>query len=129
MKTEAIKYLNGLVVDETTKKEIDLIEFIKKCVREFREEEKPSNELESYINELYEKFYKIYLRKGSKEQGKKTFRKKLIKLKNEELILDKARNIAKMYSQQVNVWKKNETDKKYIPLISSWLNANVPDGK
>ena len=127
MEKEVINYLNSLINDNTTKKELDIIEFIKKCVKEHKPAEKKNSELEAYISELYDKFYKIYVRKGSKEQGRKTFRKKLIKLKTKELILEKARKIVKVYYSHLNIWQENETEKKYIPLVSSWLNANVPE--
>ena len=82
---------------------------------------------EEYIKELFSKFYGIYVRKGSREQAYKTWKKKLIKLKTEEEILDKARKIAKLYQRSFKEWEANETDKKFIPLCSSWLNSNIPD--
>lgn len=127
MKTQAIKYLNGLVGNETTKGEIDLIDFIKKCVNSYCEKPKPDSSNDEYIDELYKKFYDIYRRKGSREQGRKTFHKKLCKIKDREQILEKARKIAKLYSQYDKMWEAEGTEKRFIPLISSWLNSNVPD--
>lgn len=126
MKTQAIKYLNGLITENTTKKELDLIEFCKKCVKEYKMEEK-NKENEDYILELFEKFYKIYVRKGSKIQACKTFKKKLIKLKTKDDILEKARKIVKVYNISLKEWQERGTDKQYIPLCSSWLNSNIPD--
>lgn len=126
MKAKAIKYLNELITDETPKKELDLIEFCKKCVREYKVEEK-NKENEDYIAELFDKFYKVYIRKGGKEQAFKTFRKKLVKLKTKDEILEKARKIAKVYSVAASEWRARGTDKRFIPMCSSWLNANVPD--
>lgn len=125
MKTQAIEFINELITDNTTKKELELLDFIKKCIREYRVECKKT--FEPYINELYQKFYAIYVKKGSKEQGRKTFLKKLIKLKTEEQILDKARLIVKIYHRQLQIWENEEREKKYIPFISSWLNANVSE--
>ena len=97
MKTKTLNWLNSLITDTTTKAEIDIIEYAKKCVREFPTEPK-NQENEIYIKELFEKFYKIYYRKGARVQAFKTFRKKLIKLKTKEDILEKARKIAKLYA-------------------------------
>lgn len=128
MKNEALRYLDSLVTETTTKRELDLLAFIKKCVRECNiTPQTQKKELETYIEELYTKFYSIYIRKGSKIQGLKTFKKKLIKLKTKEEILEKARKIGKLYLLQAEAWKREGTEKKYIPLVSSWLNANVPD--
>ena len=129
MKIEATKYLNNLITSITTKSEMDIIEFIKRCIKEYKETEKDKKNLEkeNYIKELYDKFYKYYMRKGAKVQGLKTFRKKLIKSKTKDEILEKARKIASLYSQQSKEWIKNDTPQQYIPLVSSWLNANIPD--
>lgn len=126
MKSKALKWLNSQVNDGTTKAEIDIIEFLKRLVREHKVEEK-NKENEEYIEELFAKFYAIYKRKGAKVQSAKTFRKKLIKLKTKEEILDKARKIAKLYSQQAQEWEQNQTELCYVPLCSSWLSKNIPD--
>jgi len=126
MKSEAINYLKGLINDDTTKRELDLIEFCIKAVQKFEEKTKSKID-EDYVNSLYKKFYEIYARKGSKEQGRKTFLKKMSKLKTNEQILEKARKIVIAYRQSEKEWQFEKRDKQYIPLISSWLNANVPD--
>ena len=126
MKTKAIKWLNNQVHEDTCKGEIDIIEFCKKCIREYKVEEK-NVENEQYIGELFVKFYDIYARKGARVQAFKTFKKKLIKLKTKEEILDKARKIAKLYSGSSSQWRENGTETQFIPLCSSWLNKNVPD--
>ena len=99
MKSETIKHLQSLITDETPKKVCDLLQFAIKCVREHKVEEK-NKDNEEYISELFEKFYKVYIRKGAKIQASKTFRKKLIKLKTKEEILEKARKIVQVYSKQ-----------------------------
>lgn len=126
MKTKALKWLNEKITDNTTKAELDIIEFCKKAIRELKQEPK-NNENEQYIAELFDKFYKIYARKGARVQAFKTFRKKLIKLKTKDEILDKARKIAKIYTISAQEWRERGTDKQFIPLCSSWLNSNVPD--
>lgn len=126
MKTKAIKWLNSKIADETTKAELDIIEFIKKCVNSFAIEPK-NQEKEDYIKELFDKFYKIYKRKGARVQAYKTWRKKLVKLKTKDQILEKARAIAKVYAVSAREWEERETEKQFIPLCSSFLNSNVPD--
>lgn len=126
MKNKALKWLSAQIKDDTCKSEIDIIEFCKKCVRDMKVEER-DKEKENYIGELFEKFYAIYVRKGGKVQAQKTFTKKLIKLKTKELILDKARQIAKLYSAYAKQWRLEGTETQYIPLCSSWLNKNIPD--
>lgn len=126
MKTKAIKWLSAQIRDDTCKADIDIIEFCKKCVKSYEVEQK-NNENEEYVAELFNKFYDIYARKGSKVQAYKTFRKKLIKLKTKEEILEKARKIAKLYSGYAHQWRVNGTETQFIPLCSSWLNSNVPD--
>ena len=124
MKSKAIKWLSAQVQPTTTKSELDVIDFLKKLVREYKVPEK-NTEKEQYINELFAKFYKVYCRHTARQQGLKTFRKKLIKLKTNEEILDKARKIAKLYAQQRE--ELEARDLEYRPMVSSWLNQNVPD--
>lgn len=124
MKSETIKYLQSIITDETPKKTCDLLQFAIRCVREHKVEEKNA-ENETYILELFEKFYKVYCRKGSRQQAVKTFRKKLAKLKTKEEILEKARKIVMLYQKQRE--ELESRDVSFRPLLSSWLNSNVPD--
>jgi hypothetical protein len=124
MKSKAIKWLNEQIGEDTTKAELDIIEFCKKAIRDWKVEEK-NTEKEEYIVELFDKFYKVYCRKGGREQAKKTWRKKLVSLPTKEKILEKARKIAMLYSQYAKEYEGK--DKQYVPMCSSWLNANVPD--
>lgn len=124
MKSKAIKWLNSQITDNTTKAELDLINFIKRCINSFAIEPK-NQENENYIKELFEKFYKLYCRKGARQQAFKTFRKKLAKLKTKEEILEKARKIAMLYQRQKE--ELEGRDVSFRPLLSSWLNSNVPD--
>ena len=124
MKSKAIKWLSTQVQPTTTKAELDVIDFLKKLVREYQVPEK-NTEKEQYIDELFAKFYKVYIRKGGREQAKKTFRKKLIKCKTNEEILEKARKIVKVYNQVVQEYQDRE--KQFVPLCSSFLSKNIPD--
>lgn len=126
MKNKALKFLNALVTEETPKGELDIIKYLKGLVRADNGV-KNTNENEPYIKELFDKFYSMYCRKGSKEQAYKTWRKKLIKIKNREDILTKARKIAKLYKSHEFSWIENATEQRYIPLCSSWLSRNIPD--
>lgn len=60
MKSKATKFLNSLVQPTTTKAELDIIDFLKKCVNQFVEKEKASkpkfqpptlDEVEQYVRE------------------------------------------------------------------------------
>jgi len=125
MKAQAIRYLNSLITDDTTKKDIDLIDFIKKCVREFKEKEpEPQNNGEIY----FEKLWKLYPRKVNKQLAKRTFQKK-IKGLNEEECRDKCNKIYKAQMMAQQQWKNEARKLQYIPHYSSWLSATVPDGK
>lgn len=124
MKSATIKFLQSLLTDDRPKGECDLLQFAIRCVREHKAEEKNS-ENENYILELFEKFYKVYCRKGSRQQAVKTFRKKLVKLKTKEEILEKTRKIVMLYQKQRE--ELESRDVSFRPLLSSWLNSNVPD--
>ena len=73
MKTKALKYLESLVTDETSKSECDLIAYCKKCVRAYTEPEKKKEEftpptleeVRAYVKEKnynldVEKFHRYY---------------------------------------------------------------------
>lgn len=124
MKNKSLKFLNSLITDSTTKADLDVIDYLKRLVRDYKVPEK-NTEKEQYIDELFAKFYKVYCRHTARQQGLKTFRKKLIKLKTNEEILDKARKIAKLYAQQRQ--ELEARDMEFRPMVSSWLNQNVPD--
>lgn len=124
MKSKATKFLNSLITDTTTKADLDVIDFLRKLVRDYKAPEK-NTEKEQYIDELFAKFYKVYIRKGGREQAKKTFRKKLIKCKTNEEILEKARKIVKVYNHTLEEYQQRE--KQFVPLCSSFLSKNIPD--
>ena len=122
MKTNAIKFLNALITEDTTKKDIDLIDFIKKCVREYKTEDKaPEVDWLKY----FQKLWSLYPRKVNKELAKRTFEHKIRGL-NEEDCKQKCNNIYKLQMYQVK-WEENGTDTQYQAHYSSWLNANIPN--
>ena len=123
MKTKAIKFLNSLVTDDTTKKDMDLIEFIKKCVKEFKvEEKKPEVDWQKY----FEKLWKLYPRHINKELAKRTFEHKIRGL-NEEECREKCNQIYKAQMLQQQRWLNQKTEVCYISHYSSWLNNSVPN--
>ena len=127
MKTKAIKWLTAQITDEMSKGDYDIVQYLKGLVRADKGVSAKDEVKEQLINDLFVKFYGNYKRKGSREQALKTFRKKLVKLKTATEIAEKAQKISRLYSTYHEKWAQNETEEKYIPLCSSWLNANVPD--
>lgn len=60
MKSKAIKWLDQKITDDTTKAELDIIEYLKKCVNQYTEKEKAKkpkfepptlSEVEQYVRE------------------------------------------------------------------------------
>ena len=125
MKAQAIRYLNSLITDDTTKKDIDLIEFVKKCVKEYEVEEKQPK---VDWNKYFETLWKLYPRKVSKQQAKKNF-EKVIRGLNEEECKEKCNLIYKAQMIQQQRWKTQKTEICYIPHYGTWLLANIPTGK
>ena len=125
MKAQAIRYLNSLITDYTTKKDIDLIEFVKKCVKEYEVEEKQPK---VDWNKYFEILWKLYPRKVSKQQAKKNF-EKVIRGLNEEECKEKCNLIYKAQMIQQQRWKTQKTEICYIPHYGTWLLANIPTGK
>lgn len=123
MKTKAIEYLNSLVKEDTTKKEIDLIDFIKRCVREHKEEEKSAG---FDWTPMFDKLWSLYPRKINKQLAKRTFEHKVRGL-NEEECREKCNKIYSVQMQCISQWKKEERDLQYYPHYSSFLNSNIPN--
>lgn len=121
-----LRWLDSHINEETSKSELDIINYLKSLTRA-NKPLKQDSELESYIDELFVKFYKVYVRKGGKEQARKTWAKKFKKLKTKDDILEKARKIATLYNQFAKQWQEKETEMQYIAMCSTFLNANVPD--
>lgn len=88
----------------------------------------------AFIEELFNKIWQVYPVKVSKEQAKKTWLRKLNKLKDKESIYSKARRIAILLENHKKSWE-TETDKQgnvgrskqFIPHFSTWLNNEIPD--
>lgn len=125
MRTKAIKYLNSLITENTTKKEIDLIEFIKKCVRETKEPEKsPKVDWET----MFETLWKLYPKKINKVLAKRTFEHKVRGLTEQEC-KDKCNQIYKVQLLRQKQWETEGRELQYICHYSTFLNNEIPNSK
>ena len=127
MKSKAIKWLNEQITDETTKAELDIIEFIKLCVREMKvkvAEEKPKVDWLP----MFETLWKLYPKKSDKLNAKKMFERKIRGLTEEEC-REKCNLIYKAQMRYQNQLIQNETPLEYTKLYASWLNCEVPNSK
>lgn len=126
MKNQTIKLLQSLITDDTPKKDLDLLQFAIKCVREHKVEEKPKNEVDWLP--YFETLWKLYPRRINKELAKRSFEHKIRGL-NEQECKDKCNLIYKAQKQAMNRWEEQGTEMQYIPHYSSWLNSSVPNSK
>ena len=125
MKSKAIKFLNSLINDNTTKSEIDVIEFCKKAVREMKEkEESPKVQWES----MFETLWKLYPRKVNKVLAKRTFEHKIRGLSEEEC-REKCNLIYKLQMTRQKQWKEEGREMQYVSHYSTFLNNEVPNSK
>lgn len=127
MKSKAIKWLNEQITDETTKAELDIIEFIKLCIREMKvkvAEEKPKVDWLP----MFETLWKLYPKKSDKLNAKKMFERKIRGLTEEEC-RQKCNLIYKAQMRYQNQLIQNETPLEYTKLYASWLNCEVPNSK
>lgn len=126
MKSKAIKWLNEQIGEDTTKAELDIIEFCKKAIREWKVEEK----LQSQVDWLpmFEKLWKIYPRKIGKQNAIKQFEHKVRGL-NEEECREKCNLIYVSEVKYIKQVQENNTPMEYIKHFSSFLNAEVPNSK
>ena len=125
MKTKSIKWLNEQITDETTKAELDIIEFIKLCIREMKvkvAEEKPKVDWLP----MFETLWKLYPRKVNKVLAKKTFEHKVRGLTEQEC-KDKCNLIYKMQIMRVKQWENEGRELQYYPHYSTLLNSEVPN--
>ena len=125
MKNKATKFLNSLVKDDTTKSELDVIDFLKKLVRDFKVPEKKQ---EFDWSPMFETLWKLYPRKVSKVLAKKTFEHKVRGLTEQEC-KDKCNLIYKMQTMRVKQWENEGRELQYYPHYSSLLNSEVPNSK
>ena len=83
--------------------------------------------VDSKKEEVFTYIWNICVRKESKEQARKTFAKLMKECRTEDEVTQKGRAIYQNYQIACNQWKEEERDKKFVPLLSSWLNDNVPE--
>lgn len=126
MKTPAINYLNSLINDSTTKRELDIINFIKKCVKEYKVVEKPK--LVDGWQNYFETLWKLYPRKVGKQQAIKMFQRKIIGL-NEEETRNKCNLIYKALIKYKQELERLNTQPEYVKHFATWLNAEIPNSK
>ena len=125
MKSKAMKWLSDQVQPTTTKAELDVIEFCKKAVREFKVEEKQPKV--DWLP-MFETLWKLYPRKIGKQNAIKQFEHKVRGLSEQEC-KDKCNLIYKAEMRYVQQVKQNETPMEYIKHFSTFLNAEVPNSK
>lgn len=125
MKSKAIKWLSDQVQPNTTKSELDVIDFLKKLVREYKVPEKKQ---EFDWSPMFETLWKLYPRKVNKVLAKKTFEHKVRGLTEQEC-KDKCNLIYKMQTTRVKQWENEGRELQYYPHYSSLLNSEVPNSK
>lgn len=123
MKSKATKFLNSLINDSTTKAELDVIDFLKKLVRDYKAPEKKQ---EFDWSPMFETLWKLYPRKVNKVLAKKTFEHKVRGLAEQEC-KDKCNQIYKVQLLRQKQWEQQGTEIQYIPHYSSFLNSSVPN--
>lgn len=125
MKAKAIRLLNGLITDGTTKSELDLINFIKQCVNEKKvKEDLPKVDWTPY----FETLWKLYPKKSDKQNAKKMFERKIRGLTEQEC-KEKCNLIYKAQMKYQKQLEQNDTPLEYTKLYASWLNCEVPNSK
>ena len=125
MKSKATKFLNSLIKDDTTKAELDVIDFLKKLVREYQAPEKKQ---EFDWSPMFETLWKLYPKKSDKLNAKKMFERKIRGLTEEEC-REKCNLIYKAQMRYQKQLILNETPLEYTKLYASWLNCEVPNSK
>ena len=88
-----------------------------------KENEKSSRE---DVNRWFEAIWNIYPKKVDKIQARNTFEHKVRGLEK-EVAYKKAIGVYKLLEKYVLLWKKQETEWKYLKSCSAWLNANIED--
>ena len=124
MKAKAIKWLNSLVTEDTPKKDLDVIDYIKKCINEQKEEKLPKVD---WIP-MFETLWKMYPRKVGKQNAIKQFEHKVRGL-NEDECKAKCNLIYKAEMRYIKQLQENKTSLEYTKHFSSWLNSEVPNSK
>lgn len=125
MKTKAIKWLNSKITDDTTKGELDVIDFLKKLVRDYKAPEKKQ---EFDWSPMFETLWKLYPRRVGKQNAIKQFEHKIRGLTEQEC-REKCNLIYRAEMRYIQQLQQNETPMGYIKHFASWLNAEVPNSK
>ena len=128
MKSKVIDWLCGLVTETTTKAELDMIEFAKKCVKAYKEKEVVKTDVD--LEQFFSVLWKLYPRKVNKELARKTFEHKLRGLSAEQC-RQKSNAIYKLEMQYINnntniILNKQLLDFPYCHYRSSRDTADVP---
>lgn len=120
MKTKAIKWLNAQITDEMSKGDYDIVQYLKGLVRADKGDKTETAEKVDW-KPIFEKIWAIYPRKVAKAQAAKTFAKK-VKGKDETAIKDFANKLWRKIKVRTAYWEEHETEKQYIPHLSSLIN-------
>lgn len=123
MKNKALKWLSAQINDETTVAEMQVIDFLKKLVRDYKVPEKKP---EFDWSPMFETLWKLYPRKANKQLAKRTFEHKVRGL-NEEECKQKCNLIYKMQITRTKQWENEGRALQYYPHYSSLLNSEVPN--
>lgn len=126
MTNKAMKFLNGLINDETTKSELDIINYLKRLVKAEYEPKKYIPEVD--YTPYFEFLWKLYPRKVAKQNAIKQFEKKVRGL-NEEEIRAVSNAIYLKMKKRIAYWEEKETEIEYIPHFATFLNSEVPNSK
>lgn len=126
MKNKALRFLNGLITDETTKGELDIINYLKRLLKAEIEPKKTIGEVD-YMP-YFEFLWEMYPRKVGKQNAIKQFEKK-VRGYNEEEVKDVCNGIYVIVKRRIAYWQEHETEICYIPHFASLLNSEVPNSK
>lgn len=119
MKTKAIKWLNAQITDEMSKGDYDIVQYLKGLVRADKCDKTETAEQE--WRPMFEKLWSIYPRKIAKAQAVKTFEKK-INGKTADEVKDFCNKLWRKIKVRTAYWEEHETEKQYIPHLSSLIN-------
>ncbi len=126
MKAKAIKFLNGLITEETTKGELDIINYLKRLVKADIEPKKTTSVFN--YKPMFEYLWKMYPRKVGKQNAIKQFEKKIRGLSEEE-VKTISNKIYLILKKRIAFWQENETEFVYIPHFASFLNSEIENSK
>ena len=120
MKTKAIKWLTAQITDEMSKGDYDIVQYLKGLVRADKGDKTETAEKVEW-RPMFEKLWSIYPRKIAKAQAVKTFEKK-IKGKTDDEVKDFCNKLWRKIKVRTAYWEENETDKAFIPHLSTLIN-------